>query len=66
LDESGVSVTELSLIYSCLSDDQRDELLQCLLIAASADPDAMMQVVRGEVPVIAAEEMNRRLQVGPP
>jgi hypothetical protein len=64
--DSPISVEELSSLYSTLNADQRDELLQCLLIAASKGPAAMMGVIRSEMLVIAAEEMESRLQIDPP
>ena len=48
---------ELNDLYGVLSPEERDELLQCLLIAAPRGGEAMVRVLEEELLCHAAERM---------
>jgi len=50
---------ELEHLHSTLSTEERDELLQCLLIAAPRGGDAMIRVLEEALLCRAAEELVR-------
>ena len=54
---SRVSVEELSYLHEKLSVEERDELLQCLLIAAPRGGEAMIEVLEDLLLCHAAEEL---------
>ena len=52
-----LSLDELNHLYERLSPDQRDELLQCLLIAAPRGGEAMIRVLEDLLLCHATEEL---------
>ena len=50
---------ELNYLYEKLSPEERDELLQCLLIAAPRGGEAMIKVLEGVLMSHATEELLR-------
>jgi hypothetical protein len=50
---------ELNHLYEKLSTEERDELLQCLLIAAPRGGEAMVKVLEDELLCHATEEPTR-------
>lgn len=54
---SGVRLEEVEQLYGGLTPDGRDELLQCLLIAAPRGGEAMIKVLEDELLCHATEEM---------
>ena len=55
-DSVGLNVTELNHLYEKLSAEERDELLQCLLIAAPRGGEAMIKVLEDLLLCHAHEE----------
>ncbi len=55
---------ELNYLYSSLSAEQRDELLQSLLIAASRGGQAVTEVLQTVLLVKAGEELVNRTEEG--
>jgi len=53
----GLPMDELEHLYSSLSHDERDELLQCLLIAASRGGNAIVEILEGLMLVNASREL---------
>ncbi len=60
------SCNEMATLYDGLSTSARDELLQCLLVAACAGGQAMMKVLRQLVLVVSVEAMERDLGLDGP
>ena len=56
--DRAVSVEETSHLYSTLTTEERDELLQCILIAVSAGEHFVVDVVQTLCLVIASEELE--------
>jgi hypothetical protein len=52
-----ISAEEVEALYRRLSPEERDELLQCLLIAASRGGEAMIDVLEQTLLCHATEEM---------
>lgn len=59
-----LSPSEACQLYSALSDEQRDELLQCLLLAASGEGAGVTEVIEALTLTIANEEMQRHFGIG--
>lgn len=57
-----LSVCEASHLYSSLTAEQRDELLQCLLIAISQEDGGVSGVIQAVALVMATEEMERAVR----
>ena len=55
--EEGLSLRELTHLYERLSPEQRDELLQCLFIAAPRGGESMIKVLKDELLCHATEEL---------
>ena len=55
--EERLSLRELNHLYERLSPEQRDELLQCLLIAAPRGGEAMIKVLEDALLCHATEEL---------
>jgi hypothetical protein len=55
--EERLSLTELNHLYERLSPEERDELLQGLLIAAPRGGEAMLTVLEDELLCHATEEL---------
>ena len=55
--EQCLSLRELNHLYERLSPEKRDELLQCLLIAAPHGGEAMSKVLDDELLCRATEEL---------
>jgi hypothetical protein len=55
--EERLSLRELNHLHERLSPDQRDELLQCLLIAAPRGGEAMIKVLEDTMLCHATEEL---------
>ena len=53
----GPTIEELNHLYAKLSPEERDELLQCLLIAARSGREAMIKVLEDLLLCHAMEEM---------
>ena len=51
------SLEELEHLHRTLTPDERNELLECLLIAASKGPGEMMQALAPWLTAAAAQEM---------
>ena len=51
------SLEELEHLHRSLTPDERNELLECLLIAASKGPGEMMQALAPWLTAAAAQEM---------
>lgn len=56
-DERSLQLGELEHLHARLSHEERDELLQCLLIAAPRGGEAMIKVLEDELLCHATEEM---------
>jgi hypothetical protein len=54
---SSLSLEELTCLYESLSPEERDELLQCLLIAASKGGDMVIQRLEEHLLVLAGREL---------
>lgn len=52
-----LNLNELTHLYECLLPEQRDDLLQCLLIAAPRGGEAMLKVLEDELLCHATEEL---------
>ena len=52
-----LSLDELEALYAALPPDERDELLQCLLVAAPSGGDAMIKVLEDLLLCHAAEKL---------
>ena len=53
----GMTLEELNHLHERLSPEQRDDLLQCLLIAAPRGGEAMIKVLEDELLCHATEEL---------
>jgi hypothetical protein len=60
--EERLSLRELNHLYERLSPGQREELLQCLLIAAPRGGEAMIKVLEDELLCHATEELLQELR----
>ena len=56
-EPSGLYFEELLFLYEKLSTEERNELLQCLLIAAPRGGEAMIKVLEGLLLCHATEEL---------
>ncbi|MBN1837870.1 MAG: hypothetical protein JW820_18580 [Spirochaetales bacterium] len=57
----GPELAELEALYSSLSPAERDELLQCLLVAASIGGEAVIQRLEEYLLELAGRELTRSL-----
>ena len=56
-EPSGLYFEELLFLYEKLSTEERDELLQCLLIAAPRGGEAMIKVLEDELLCYGMEQV---------
>lgn len=55
---NGLSLSDVQALYATLSSSQREEVLECLLIASTEGGDAMVRVIRELVLCHAAEDLT--------
>jgi hypothetical protein len=65
METDAVSIEEVSAYYSGLNAVDREELLECLLIASTRGGDAMLSTLCEAIFVSRSKELIDRLRVSP-